>query len=52
MCRKAFFAKKETGAIAAKISSLAEETELLEWLAEQDAATVACGVADICLDCD
>eukprot|EP00966_Prymnesium_polylepis_P166863 3857376-Prymnesium_polylepis.1 len=33
------------GAVAANIPSLAEETELLEWLAEHDTDTVALGVA-------
>ena len=49
--RTAFFAKQEMGAVAANIPSLAEEDELLEWLAEHDTDTVAFGVAGYCLDC-
>ena len=50
--RKAFFAKKETAAVALGIPSIADEDELLEWLADNDADTIACGVATSCLDCD
>ena len=50
--RTAFFAKKETAAVALGIPSLADEDELLEWLADNDVDTIACSVATNCLDCD
>ena len=50
--RTAFFAKKETAAVALGVPSLADEDELLEWLADNDTDTIACGVATSCLDCD
>ena len=38
--------------MALQLPSLADEAELIEWIAEQNGDTIACGVAATCLDCD
>ena len=38
--------------MALGIPTIDDENELLEWLADNDTDTIACGVATSCLDCD
>jgi hypothetical protein len=37
--RKAFLAKKEVGAVAVELPSLADEADLMEWLADHDSGS-------------